>query len=116
MATFPTPWTITLHARSLGTKDFHGNPKETWADPGISEDAYGWAPPSPDGQPFEPNRVPVVRDLDVYMPASAARPKDRMMVDGALYSVIGYPEDFNHGPFGFAPGVRVSLLRIEEAG
>lgn len=116
MAAFPTPWTVTLHARSTGARDSHGNPVETWASPGAGEPVYGWAPPSPDGQPFEPNRTPVVRDLDVYTPATAAKPKDRMTVDGVLYSVVGYPEDFNHGPFGFAPGYRVSLLRIEEAG
>ena len=69
-----------------------------------------------DREPFDANRTPVVRDLDVYMPASAAKPKDRMTVGGVLYSVVGHPEDFNHGPFGFAPGVRVSLLRVEEAG
>ena len=113
---FPTPWAVTLHARALGSKDAHGNPVETWATPGVSEPAYAWAPPSADREPFDANRTPVVRDLDVYMPASAAKPKDRMTVGGVLYSVVGHPEDFNHGPFGFAPGVRVSLLRVEEAG
>lgn len=113
---FPTPWSVTLHARSLGAKDSHGNPRETWADPGVAEPAYGWCPPSADSQPFETNRTAVVCDLDVYMPISAAVPKDRMTVDGVVYEVIGYPEDFNHGPFGFAPGVRVNLKRVKEAG
>lgn len=116
MSIFPTPWTVTLHARSTGTKDAHGNPVESWATPGTEEPVYGWAPPSPDSQPFDANRTPVVRDLDVYAPASAAKPKDQMSVNGVRYEVVGQPENFNYGPFGFAPGVRVSLLRVEEAG
>lgn len=116
MSVFPTPWTVFLHARSLGAKDSHGNPAETWPEVGVPEPAYGWSPPSADAQPFDPNRTPVVRDLDVYMPTSAARPKDRMTINGVPYSVVGHPEDFNHGPFSFAPGVRVNLKRVEEAG
>lgn len=116
MAMFPTPWTVTLYARSLGAKDSHGNPRETWDELGVTEPVYGWGPPTADRELFEAGRTPVARDLDVYAPFSTARPKDRMTVNEVLYSVVGHPEDFNHGPFGFAPGVRVSLLRVEEAG
>lgn len=36
-------------------------------------------------------------------------------VSGHLYQINGDPEDFNHGPFGFMPGYRVTLCRVTDA-
>lgn len=110
---FPTPWTVLTHAVVEGTKNSHGNKTKTWAS-GVEQPVYGWAPPTADLEPLEAGRTAVIRDLDVFAPSEfVVGPHDRVTVDGDLYEVVGHPEDFNHGPFGFAPGFRVSLKRVE---
>lgn len=116
---FPTPWTITVHAHSYGAKNGHGARADVFTD--RVERVYGWSPPSADTEPFEQGRRVVVADLDIYGPATLSVDSlDEVTIpSGAAagrYKVEGDPEDFNHGPFGFAPGVRVSLRRVEEKG
>ena len=111
---FPAPWTVEVLAYSEDSRDAHGNPVPSWADPGSVQPVYGWAPPSASSEPFEQGRDAVVRDLDVYAaPSFSAGPHDRVRVDGALYAVVGFLSDFNHGPFGYAPGVVLALKRVD---
>lgn len=112
---FPVPYTAQWMARVPGPPDDHGTPTWTFADP-VPVPVIGWAPPAADQQSFDPTRTAVVRDLDLMAPQWPGGPQDRALVGGLLYAQIGHPEDFNHGPFGFEPGVRVSLKRVEEAG
>lgn len=110
---FPTPHTVETHALMKGSKDSHGNPAKSWAD-GVTQAVMGWAPATGDVEPVEVGRTAVIRDLDVFAPVGfIVGPHDRVTVDGDLYDVVGHPEDFNHGPFGFAPGYRVGLKRVE---
>lgn len=110
---FPLPerFTVTHEARLEGVEDSQGNPVEGWAAP-VVVPVYGWGPPSPDAE-TRPEMTGVRRDLDVYCRTGFAGPRDRVTVDGTRFEVVGYPEDFNHGPFGFTPGFRVSLKRME---
>lgn len=110
--TLPTPYTVLREAWSP-TADAHGNEADGWAAP-VSVAVHGWSPPSADVEPFEPGRDPVERDLDVYAPAgTVGGPRDRWTVGGVAYDAVGYPEDFSHGPWDWAAGVRVSLKRAE---
>lgn len=116
---FPTPWTIRVHEAIDGTKDAHGNPRRTYVPRAELDPVYGWAPPSTgrNTEPFEANRNAIQADLEVYTPTTfTCKPTDRVEVDGLMYEVVGRVEDFNHGPFGFAPGNRVSLKRFTEGG
>lgn len=96
----------------LGTlDDEYGNEQPSFAPP---EERYvfGWAPAG--GVEVNTFRHAVTADLSVYAPADfTVRPKDRMRVDGKTYDVQGDVEDYNHGPFGYAPGVVVNLSRSE---
>lgn len=110
---FPTPHTIQrLPWTGVGENE-HGNEVDTYGAP-IDVPAHGWAPPTASSEPLESGRNAVVRDLDVYLPdGSAFGPHDRAVVAGVPYDVVGYPEDFTTGPFGFSAGWRLSLKRVE---
>jgi hypothetical protein len=53
----------------------------------------------------------VVVTLELFAPARPVGDRDRFVVNGATYEVVGDPEDYDHGPFGFAPGMVVNLTR-----
>lgn len=109
----PTPYVIEHLAHVPGGLDAHGNPVSAWAEP-VPLPVHGWSPPSQDTEPGQANRDLVVRDLDVYAPAgTAVGPHDRVRVEGVLYEVVGHPEDYTRGPWQWAAGVRLNLLRVE---
>jgi hypothetical protein len=109
----PTPYVVQRLAYVAGAVDAHGNDIDSWADP-VDVAVHGWVPPAADEEPAEAGRSPVLRDLDAYAPAgTVVAPKDRMTVDGVLYDVVGHVEDFTHGPWQWAAGVRINLKRVE---
>lgn len=106
------PWTVGHRVFTPGVEDAHGNPVKAWADP-VDRGVYAWAPAGT-GEPFEPNRDVVTWDVDLYAPAGfTCDPRDRFVLDGQLCEVEGRVQDFGHGPFGWAPGVRVRLRYVE---
>lgn len=110
---FPTPWTIEVLPYVAGPADSHGNVSEGWADP-ITYAVYGWAPLEASSEPAESGRDAVVTTLQVLAPADVqVTPRDRVIVDGITYEVIGQPADYTHGPFDWRPGTRIALSRVE---
>jgi len=113
---FPTLWTVDVLPYAGSTDDDYGNASATYGAP-RREPVYGWAPPGTQGAT---NEVTVGRDVattDIALlapPSFTCSPRDRVIVDGKTYEVDGGVRDFNHGPFGFAPGVEV-LLHLAEA-
>lgn len=109
----PTPYTVTREVYTPGAADAHNNVTDAWAA-AIPVLVHGWAPASADKEPFESGRSPVVRDLDLYAPSgTVSAPRDRWTVDGTPYESVGHEDDYTHGPFGWAAGVRINLLRVE---
>jgi len=111
--TIPTPYAV-LHEPSLaGGEDEMGDPIEGYG-PSVSVPVYGWAPPSADTE-IRPSGTGVVRDIDLYSPTRFCGPGDRVTLpsEPGKFDVIGYPEDYNYGPFRFKPGYRVNLKRAE---
>ncbi len=107
MAWLPTPFTVLHRAYITDAEDAHGNPVDDWTPP-TTVPVYGWAAPNS----TEPKRAgidAVVVTLQVIAPVFTAGDKDRVIVQGVEYDVVGDVEDWNHGPFGFAPGVVVNL-------
>lgn len=108
--TFPTPWTVFILGESATDEhDDYGNPvtvetRTPWR-------VYGWAP----GGSVELTgwSSQVTGDLAVYGPPPPVEVKstDRLEVAGLEYEVDGLVKDFDHGPYGFAPGVVVPLNR-----
>lgn len=109
---FPAPWSVGLRVFSASAEDAHGNTGEGWAAP-VDRAVYGWAPPQ-SREPKTAGVESVVVDLELFVPPDwTSDPRDRVVVDGKTYEVIGEPEDLNHGPFGFTPGYVVNLSRAE---
>lgn len=109
----PTPYTVTREPFQPGTTDAHNNPVDAWGAP-VTVEVHGWAPPSQDKEPGDDNRSAVERDLDVYAPAgTAGAPRDRWTVDGVQYRQVGHVEDYTKGPWQWAAGARINLVRVE---
>jgi len=111
---FPTPYTVGISTYSIGSLDAFGDPIASWSAP-VSVGVYAVAPGTP-GEDYEPgrdvSRIPMV----VLGPASSLGDigaRDRITWAGRTYEVDGEPEDFDHGPFGFEPGCRVRMIRVE---
>lgn len=113
---FPTPYTVEVLQYLESARDAHGNPVESWADPGLVQSVYGWAPPQDSKEvkePDTPGRSAVYSELDLYVPPGfVCGPHDRVRLNGRVYDVIGELSDYTFGPFGFKPGGRISLKRV----
>lgn len=97
---------VTHIARHMGDRDTHGNPVITWAEP-VRRPVFGWHQLTAEeltaqGINRSMRRLAVLAD---WTPAIG----DRITVLGETFEVDGEPEDWNHGPFAFAPGYRFYL-------
>lgn len=111
MSAFPTPYTVDVLPFVAGAEDSHGNATDTWGA-AVTQAVHGWSGPS--DEPGERGRDAVTWDLKLYAPPGfVVGPRDRVIVLGKTYEVEGDVEDFTHGPFRFAAGLRVSLRRVE---
>lgn len=108
---FPERFTVSHEVLVKGAKDAMGVPVVTFST-AVSVPVFGWATPSQDNV-LRPEQSGVERDLDLYCAGAFAGPGDRITVAGVLYTTVGYPEDYRYGPFGYAPGVRINLRRVE---
>lgn len=103
-----------LHeARIEGAEDDWGNPIASYADP-VEVGVYGWGPPSSD-DPIRDVGSGTVHDIDLYCSTPFCGHLDRVTLPNEPLPLMvqGRPDDFNHGPFGFRPGYRVKLKRVE---
>lgn len=109
----PTPYTVSRAPFLPGATDAHGNAVDAWGA-SVSVAVHGWAPPSADTAPAASGRDPVVRDVDLYVPAgTACGPRDRWTLDGTVYEQVGRAEDYTRGPWSWAAGLRINLKRDE---
>lgn len=113
MGWFPERWRVSHEARLEGGLDEMNEPVEGFSEP-VEVPVFGWATPGADGV-LRPLDTGVKRDLDLYCAMPFAGPGDLVTVPGEplKFTVEGYPEDYNHGPFGFMPGYRINLVRVE---
>lgn len=97
---------------TLGDTDAYGNAVDTWGDP-VDVPVFGWAPATP-AVGFDQGRRPVATEFDIFAPAETeCRDRDLWVLDGLEYKQQGPAEDFTHGPFGFAGGLRVNVKRSD---
>lgn len=93
-------------------KDSRGNPKTDWL-PVESHQVFGWMPVS-SSEPKVAGRDHVVVEVELSAPSDfPVGPKDKVVLDGIEYEVIGYPEHFDHGQSDWDPGILVNLRRVE---
>lgn len=108
----PTPYTVQRLPWSAGPEDDRGNTTDTWGTP-VNVLVHGWSPPAEDLENTS-RADTVIHDLDLYAPAgTTANPQDRFVVDGMTYDVVGYVQDYTHGPWEWAAGVRINLKHME---
>lgn len=113
MNRIPTPWTVKRHAFTPSTTGGYDGPG-TWATEGVDVAVHSWAPAGADSAPSEQQRSSVIRDVDLLVPAGTeSAPRDRWVVGGETFDQVGHAEDFTHGPFGYAGGLRINLKRAE---
>lgn len=73
---------------------------------------YGWSTPL-STEPAVAGHDRVVVDVQLMVPPGfPAGPYDVIDLPDGEYQVIGQPEDFNHGPFGWQPGTVLNLRKV----
>ncbi|GAA2071677.1 hypothetical protein [Williamsia deligens] len=112
MPEFPLAHTVG-HRRydaEAGTDDW-GNVTDFWF-PAVSKPVYGWGAPM-GSEPKVAGHDRVVVEVEVLVPPGfECSPKDRLVLEGDEYEVIGPVEDYGHGPFGWNPGGVVNVRRV----
>lgn len=107
----PLPFTCQHEVWSAGAVNAHGNVSPEWLAP-VDVSCVWWSPSSaePGSPPTGGNRV-VADVVLVVDSAVVVDHRDRFIVEGRRFEVVGLPKDFDHGPFGFAPGRRAVELK-----
>lgn len=110
---FPLLFTVGVHTAS-STADY--NSATTYApaadQPGTQVKVYGWSTPS-STEPKRAGRDEVVVDVELLVPPDFVVAADDLIdLPDGQYEVLGDPEDYNHGPFGFQPGKIVNLQKV----
>lgn len=102
--------TVTVRTvEATGNVDDYGN--DITAPVDRPERVYGWAPAGT--SEMDQNNAQVTHDLDLYVPPSfTANPSATVRIGEDWHEVEGRLMDFNHGPFGWAPGGVVKLRRV----
>lgn len=104
-------WVIDVVPYVGTVEDDYGNETASWAAKPVKRSVYGWAPAGTNESTA--SRQTVTADLELYAPSGfTLDPRDRVRILGRTYEVAGDVEDFDHGPFGYSPGVRVNLRRF----
>lgn len=110
---FPLPWQVIRRRRALQPELDELN-NEVWGDTVAAISVAGWSVPVS----TEPNvgrheRLQV--DLELHAPTGEFLPDDRVEIEPyGVLEVVGWPENFSYGPFGWDPGLETVLLkRIE---
>lgn len=110
----PLPFAVQLERYTDGVTDSHGNPTDSWGSPETVSAAF-WVVSSQ--EPAVAGHDRVIVDAAMFVASTVMpAPRDRVTITqlGGRFEVIGYAENYDHGPFGFKPGrVQVNLKRVE---
>lgn len=116
---FPTPFTVTHSRRVREGENALGQAVDTYES--ASRAVFGWSPKSSAGARSANAGVDsaladrTTTEISLLTPDGDWSDGDKVTLpDGHEYTVIGEPSDANHGPFGFTPGYRVTLRRVED--
>lgn len=98
------------YSEEAGT-DSHGNVSEGHGDP-VDVEAIWWSLGSDEPKLAGHDRVTV--DLVVVVDSvTPVGPHDRFVIEGREYVVVGYPEDYDHGPWWSPNRKPVNVRRVE---
>lgn len=109
-----TPFILLPHqvsrVRSEVVPDADGLGNDVRQESTTTVSVAGWAVPTSD-EPKVAGHDRLEVDLELYAPSGVFHPDDEVVI--APYGrlrVLGWPENYDHGPFGFVPGVEVINL------
>lgn len=107
-----TSYRVPVKRRVAGATDDHGNAVDTYEATHFL-DAYSIAP-AYSNEPFEAGREAVVTGLTVLAPKPDfdIDEDDLLVINGDDYSIKGEVADWNMGPFGFEPGISITLEKV----
>lgn len=113
MRPFPEPYKVRHEPILTGATDDWGDSIEGFG-PAVEVSVIGWAPAGAD-QPIRDLGTGIGHDVDLYCSTPFAKHRDKVTLptEPLPLEVQGNPEDFNTGPFGFTPGYRIKLKRVE---
>lgn len=108
------PFTAGHERWTPGEEDSHGNTTPAWLPP-TAVRCFWWVPTTTEPQSGPVNSDRAVADAVIVIESGIpVDPRDRFILDGRRYEVVGEPKDYDHGPFGFRPGRRpIDLRRVE---
>lgn len=113
---FPTPHKVQRIRRTRTGENAVGQP--VYAESTDVIPVYGWYGWQPTGA-AERNTAQlagrIIDHLWLLSPTDDFRSGDAVLIDGDVYEVDGEGANYNNGPFGFAPGVTVSLRLVANA-
>lgn len=113
---FPTPFEVLTEKHYKGEPNKYGDREDLWHPP-VAQKVYGWDPPGPEEESFSANRDEIIHELNVYVPPGFDfSTEDFMTIQGERYRAVGGMRDYNHGPFGFMPGLVARVKRVEARG
>lgn len=111
-SSFPLPHEV-IRIRRVRRQEVDELNNTVWVDEDVPEavQVAGWATPSSDEPKLAGHDRQTVT-VELYAPVGAFRPEDAVRLperDDTL-EVIGEPENYSHGPFGWDPGLEVVNL------
>lgn len=117
-AKFPLRHAVERIRRSRLEADSLGNP--TYVESVSKVLVAGWHNPVPSSdfidEPVLAGHKRTVISAQMYAPSGEfiAEDKVRLTAGGTVFDVIGQPNNLDHGPFGWAPGLEVVNLGVME--
>lgn len=109
--TFPALFTVGHRVHSTAAVDGWNETTDVWADPVHKQVITYYAPSGRDPRTVGDDRIVV--DLEMLVPPGfQCSPKDRMVVDGDEYEVVGPMNRLDRDPFGWNPGGLVNLRLV----
>lgn len=111
MSEFPLLFTVGHRVFDASGEDAHGNPQVQWLAP-VVKSVYGWGAPQSSEPKLAGHDREIVEVELLVPPGFVASARDRMVLDGQEFEVIGSPEHFDHNPFGWNPGGVLDLKAV----
>ena len=108
---FPLLFTVGVCTFSKTGTNGWDEDTEGWSDP-VSTPVYGWGAPG-SREPKLAGDDRIVVDVELLVPPEfECSPKDRILLEGDEYEVLGPVQRYDHNPFGWNPGGVVNLRYV----
>ena len=109
--TFPLAQTVGHMVYRSDVRNSRGNLVDAWDDP-VDVRVYSWHVPSSHEPQIAGHERVVVQAVVLAPESFKPGDRDKIALPIGVFEVIGDVEDYNHGPFGWAPGNSINLKRV----